>query len=82
MGAHERVVEGMVQAPGGARGVPGDDGAGEPGHGSPRPFKQKSEYAQTLERVFELFPRLAERRKQVGGTMSGGDSRCWRSAAR
>jgi branched-chain amino acid transport system ATP-binding protein len=26
-----------------------------------------------LERVFELFPRLKERRKQVGGTLSGGE---------
>jgi branched-chain amino acid transport system ATP-binding protein len=29
--------------------------------------------AKDLERVFGLFPRLAERRKQVGGTMSGGE---------
>ncbi len=26
-----------------------------------------------LKRVFELFPRLAERRKQAGGTLSGGE---------
>ncbi len=26
-----------------------------------------------LNRVFELFPRLAERRKQAGGTLSGGE---------
>jgi len=26
-----------------------------------------------LERVFVLFPRLKERRKQVGGTLSGGE---------
>jgi branched-chain amino acid transport system ATP-binding protein len=38
-----------------------------------RPFKQKSEYNTTVDWVFELFPRLAERRKQVGGTMSGGE---------
>jgi branched-chain amino acid transport system ATP-binding protein len=29
--------------------------------------------ASDLDRVFGLFPRLAERRKQVGGTMSGGE---------
>jgi branched-chain amino acid transport system ATP-binding protein len=29
--------------------------------------------AETLERVFELFPRLAERRRQVAGTLSGGE---------
>src|SRR5262245_26331920 len=27
----------------------------------------------TLERVFELFPQLAERRHQLGGTLSGGE---------
>ena len=35
--------------------------------------KSKSEIAQDLERVFTLFPRLKERRKQVGGTLSGGE---------
>jgi branched-chain amino acid transport system ATP-binding protein len=29
--------------------------------------------AADYERVFELFPRLAERRKQAGGTLSGGE---------
>jgi branched-chain amino acid transport system ATP-binding protein len=29
--------------------------------------------AEDLERVFELFPRLKERRSQVGGTLSGGE---------
>ncbi len=29
--------------------------------------------AADLDRVFGLFPRLAERRKQAGGTMSGGE---------
>jgi branched-chain amino acid transport system ATP-binding protein len=28
---------------------------------------------ETLERVFELFPRLWERRRQVAGTLSGGE---------
>ena len=28
---------------------------------------------QTLEKVFTLFPRLAERRKQAAGTLSGGE---------
>lgn len=34
-----------------------------------------------LKQVFDLFPRLAERRKQLAGTMSGGSSRCWPWAA-
>jgi len=29
--------------------------------------------AEDLERVFDLFPRLKERRNQVGGTLSGGE---------
>jgi branched-chain amino acid transport system ATP-binding protein len=35
--------------------------------------KQGPEIAKDLERVFDLFPRLKERRKQVGGTLSGGE---------
>jgi branched-chain amino acid transport system ATP-binding protein len=35
--------------------------------------QQKGSYDQSLERVFNLFPRLKERRKQVGGTLSGGE---------
>jgi len=30
-------------------------------------------YADRLDRVFELFPRLAERRRQIAGTLSGGE---------
>jgi branched-chain amino acid transport system ATP-binding protein len=35
--------------------------------------KNGAEVAADLERVFTLFPRLKERRKQVGGTLSGGE---------
>jgi branched-chain amino acid transport system ATP-binding protein len=35
--------------------------------------EDRSELKQDLERVFELFPRLAERRNQKAGTMSGGE---------
>ncbi len=35
--------------------------------------KDKAAIAEDFERVFGLFPRLKERRKQVGGTMSGGE---------
>jgi branched-chain amino acid transport system ATP-binding protein len=35
--------------------------------------KDRKGLAQELDRVFALFPRLAERRTQVGGTMSGGE---------
>jgi branched-chain amino acid transport system ATP-binding protein len=33
----------------------------------------KREIQQDMDRVFELFPRLAERRNQKAGTMSGGE---------
>ena len=35
--------------------------------------KIKTEVQRDLEYVFELFPRLAERRHQQGGTLSGGE---------
>src|SRR5215468_10498157 len=35
--------------------------------------KAKAERAQTMELVYEIFPRLAERKKQLAGTMSGGE---------
>lgn len=35
--------------------------------------KNKIENARQLELVFALFPRLEERRKQLGGTLSGGE---------
>ncbi len=37
------------------------------------PLADKSRVGQMLERVYALFPRLAERRKQRAGTMSGGE---------
>ena len=35
--------------------------------------KNKVHYQQDLERVFSLFPRLKERRRQSAGTLSGGE---------
>jgi len=35
--------------------------------------KDKGAFKDDIERVFELFPRLAERRNQKAGTMSGGE---------
>jgi len=35
--------------------------------------RAKAERSRTLELVFSIFPVLAERRKQLGGTMSGGE---------
>jgi len=36
-------------------------------------IKEKSKREKTLERIFELFPRLYERRSQLAGTLSGGE---------
>ncbi|MBF6066229.1 ATP-binding cassette domain-containing protein [Nocardia terpenica] len=74
MRAHERVVAGLIQAPEGRGVFPGMTVQENLDMGChARPFKQRSEYDKTLEWVFELFPRLSERRKQVGGTLSGGE---------
>src|SRR5262249_5884008 len=35
--------------------------------------KNKTRNAKELDRVYTLFPRLKERRKQLGGTLSGGE---------
>ena len=35
--------------------------------------KDKNEIAKTLEMVYERFPRLEERKKQIAGTLSGGE---------
>jgi branched-chain amino acid transport system ATP-binding protein len=38
-----------------------------------RTAEGRARRAETLARVFELFPRLSERRRQVAGTLSGGE---------
>ncbi len=69
----DRIVElGIVQVPEGRRIFPGltvkenlDMGA--------YLRKDKQGIAKDFEYVFELFPRLAERKNQAGGTLSGGE---------
>ena len=36
-------------------------------------FTARDKYAERLEQVYALFPRLKERRQQLAGTMSGGE---------
>ena len=36
-------------------------------------YLQKGDFAEQLERVFNLFPILKDRRKQLAGTLSGGE---------
>ena len=72
MKAHIRVIRGISQAPEGRGIFPGmtvmenlDMGA----FGR----KDRSKMGEDFDRVFALFPRLAERKTQIGGTMSGGE---------
>ncbi|SFW88289.1 ABC transporter ATP-binding protein [Amycolatopsis australiensis] len=67
-----RVARGISQAPEGRGIFPGmtvmenlDMGA--------YARKDRKSLGADLDRVFELFPRLAERKTQMGGTMSGGE---------
>ena len=67
-----RVVRGISQAPEGRGIFPGMTVAENLDMGAYCRKDRKSIPAE-LERIFELFPRLAERRAQVGGTLSGGE---------
>jgi branched-chain amino acid transport system ATP-binding protein len=72
--AHRRVIDGLVQAPEGRGVFPGMTVADNLEMGCyGRKFESKSAHDERLNWVFETFPRLAERRKQVGGTLSGGE---------
>ncbi len=72
--AHRRVIDGLVQAPEGRGIFPGMSVTENLEMGCyGRKFASKAEHDERLDWVFETFPRLAERRTQVGGTLSGGE---------
>jgi branched-chain amino acid transport system ATP-binding protein len=72
--AHKRVTEGLIQAPEGRGVFPGMTVTENLEMGCyGRKFPTKAEHRDKLTWVFETFPRLAERRTQVGGTLSGGE---------
>ena len=48
-------------------------GASQPGTPRSRHQPSKAERSRTLDLVYSIFPRLAERKKQLAGTMSGGE---------
>ncbi|MBU8811656.1 ABC transporter ATP-binding protein [Mycolicibacterium goodii] len=74
MKAHRRVTEGLIQAPEGRGVFPGMTVVENLEMGCyGRKFPSRQEHAERLDWVFETFPRLAERRNQVGGTLSGGE---------
>jgi branched-chain amino acid transport system ATP-binding protein len=71
MPGHRRVVVGIGQAPEGRGIFPGMSVQENLLMGSyaRKRFNKEAELAE----VYELFPRLAERKTQAGGTMSGGE---------
>ena len=72
--AHLRALDGIVQAPEGRGVFPGMTVQENLDMGCyARKFPSRAEYDERLGWVYELFPRLAERRTQFGGTMSGGE---------
>ena len=72
--AHRRVIDGLVQAPEGRGVFPGMTVVENLEMGCyGRKFDSKAAHDERLDWVFATFPRLAERRKQVGGTLSGGE---------
>jgi branched-chain amino acid transport system ATP-binding protein len=72
--AHRRVTEGLIQAPEGRGVFPGMSVVENLEMGCyGRKFPSKAEHKERLDWVLETFPRLAERRNQVGGTLSGGE---------
>jgi branched-chain amino acid transport system ATP-binding protein len=70
--SHEVVAHGVVQVPEARRIFPEMTVVENLRMGSYLPAPRKDR-ARNMERVFALFPRLAERRDQLGGTMSGGE---------
>jgi branched-chain amino acid transport system ATP-binding protein len=72
MKAHTRVLKGISQAPEGRGIFPGMTVLENLEMGAYSRSDRKGIKAD-FERVFSLFPRLEERRTQVGGTMSGGE---------
>ncbi|WP_320066991.1 ABC transporter ATP-binding protein [Micromonospora sp. RTGN7] len=72
MRADLRVTRGIGQAPEGRGVFPGMSVMENLEMGA-YTRRDKAEIAKDLAMVLDLFPRLAERRKQAGGTLSGGE---------
>jgi branched-chain amino acid transport system ATP-binding protein len=71
--AHERVDLGISQSPEGRGIFPGMTVFENLEMGKFNRKDRKNEMSEDLERVYHLFPRLKERAKQAGGTLSGGE---------
>ena len=73
MSPHKRVEIGISQAPEGRGIFPGMTVGENLEIGKYFRKNRDSEMKEDLEKVFHLFPRLKERLKQAGGTLSGGE---------
>jgi len=74
MKSHDVVSKGIVQVPEGRHIFPNMSVSENLEMGSFQRRKvTKQDLNADLEHVFELFPRVKERRKQLGGTLSGGE---------
>ncbi len=74
MKSHDVVAKGIVQVPEGRHIFPNMSVAENLGMGAfQRRKATKQEVSSDLDHVFGLFPILQERRKQLGGTLSGGE---------
>ena len=71
--AHRRVTMGICQAPEGRHVFPGMTVMENLEMGAYARRAKRADLQPDLDRVFDLFPRLAERRAQAGGTLSGGE---------
>ena len=71
--AHRRVTMGICQAPEGRHVFPGMTVMENLEMGAYARRAKRAQLQPDLDRVFDLFPRLAERRDQAGGTLSGGE---------
>ncbi len=69
---HEIVAKGVVQVPEGRR-IFGRLTVRENLEMGAFAITDRHQIESNLERVFNLFPRLRERQKQLGGTLSGGE---------
>lgn len=72
MHSHEVVTRGITQSPEGRR-VFGTLSVLENLNLGAFTCRDKARVAKTLEWIFELFPRLEERKEQFAGTLSGGE---------
>ena len=73
LAGHERVRLGMCQAPEGRGIFPGMSVVENLEMGAYIRGGRRAGLADDFDRVYALFPRLAERRRQSGGTLSGGE---------